>query len=753
MSTNLLDVDHTHGHKGAEALQETQSAAAKAAAVALLALVKKLFKAINNKEASKKKEDNLQSVKVMMDGSEVFRARMNEKQILLERGKSANQQPNQTFSQDQVDYLEEIVKLPASKERHKNLDKNVTITIGTKNVFVLKDGIVEKNLFQEQEKTVNPKETETLKAPEQQKAVDPQTIVNEKPKQISEVAKVLENVSSEEFSQEEEDAFWDSLSPNSEEFSQEEEDAFFDYLSSYPEESIINDEFLDFAEDVDEELDNSLTSTLHNIEETNISTEKESGVKQKTVTPSKTEVVNAQNATTVINANSQEPVNLQSKEFPNEVDGEHTFTKEDISFEGFQPREKIEVEQTKSDFPTNTVLVMNKPLSQEKSTSNLEPSKPNSQENLVSKTVEFLKKTVEVIKNPIKAMKDFTLEENTTIDYFPDEEEELQPKAEQEKQAEPVTPNTGFSSVSLNELDSLFEEETPPTPVRSAKTEQEKPSKPVTPIAEQTKAEPESIPISQADVEIVSGDEFEPESVTKRIEFSSEQRKQLEKDGIDPENLQNIIAQNNVNRSPVIIIINQEIEKTPKPNILKENLQKIGSNIRQSVQDFSKKVSNILETINQEIEKTPKPSVLKENLQKIGSNIRQSVQDFSKKISNVLSAKREEIFPPGRENRKSDLNNLAALSVASALLDRHGKKNAKGVEQFEGKSFRLERSGDNVRVSAKDGRGTILSLDNGKLEGDLKKQDVEQFKAVAKQLDQVHMQGRGRSKQSESEIG
>jgi hypothetical protein len=93
------------------------------------------------------------------------------------------------------------------------------------------------------------------------------------------------------------------------------------------------------------------------------------------------------------------------------------------------------------------------------------------------------------------------------------------------------------------------------------------------------------------------------------------------------------------------------------------------------------------------------------------------------------------------------LENLAVINVAARLLDRFGSQSLEGKQVFEGNTFRLERQNNNVTVTAKDGRGTIASLKDGQLNGDLTPKDVEKFQSVDRQLNQ------GQARQFQAEMG
>jgi hypothetical protein len=113
----------------------------------------------------------------------------------------------------------------------------------------------------------------------------------------------------------------------------------------------------------------------------------------------------------------------------------------------------------------------------------------------------------------------------------------------------------------------------------------------------------------------------------------------------------------------------------------------------------------------------------------------------------LLSSTREQLFPTAKQAIKQDLQNLAVVNVASRLIERFGSKTTNGQQVFEGNSFRLERQDNNLTVTTKDGRGKILSLQDGELTGSLTQKDLAQFQAVARQLNQ------NKSRQSQAEIG
>jgi hypothetical protein len=81
------------------------------------------------------------------------------------------------------------------------------------------------------------------------------------------------------------------------------------------------------------------------------------------------------------------------------------------------------------------------------------------------------------------------------------------------------------------------------------------------------------------------------------------------------------------------------------------------------------------------------------------------------------------------------------------LLDRFGSRDQLGYEVFETNNYRLERdTQNNMVVIANDGRGSILVLDEGKIESELTRKDVERFRAVDRELGE---QSKSRSSQVE----
>jgi len=121
----------------------------------------------------------------------------------------------------------------------------------------------------------------------------------------------------------------------------------------------------------------------------------------------------------------------------------------------------------------------------------------------------------------------------------------------------------------------------------------------------------------------------------------------------------------------------------------------------------------------------------------IGKTITTATKDLGKKISSAVSAIRERLFPQSNQNIKKDIKSFAVVNVASELIDRYGSEVKKdGSEIFEGNTYRIERSGKNLSISAKDGRGNILNLKDGELTSSLTKGDIDKFRVIDQQLGQ-----------------
>ena len=190
--------------------------------------------------------------------------------------------------------------------------------------------------------------------------------------------------------------------------------------------------------------------------------------------------------------------------------------------------------------------------------------------------------------------------------------------------------------------------------------------------------------------------------------FSEEQKQELENLGINPAGLQRAMVQQSQNQAPhtpIIIVLNRELEQNSSKSTTKKNL-------------------NFLQ-----------------------SGFQNAFRNFSHKVSSWLASVKDKIIPKARPNLKQDLQNLAVINIASKLLDRFGSRDHLGYEVFETTNYRLERDPQkNMVVVANDGRGSILVLNEGKIESDLTRKDVERFRAVDRELEE---QGKSHSSQVE----
>ncbi len=94
--------------------------------------------------------------------------------------------------------------------------------------------------------------------------------------------------------------------------------------------------------------------------------------------------------------------------------------------------------------------------------------------------------------------------------------------------------------------------------------------------------------------------------------------------------------------------------------------------------------------------------------------------------------------------------NLAVAATAYKLLNRFGEPMPDGTEVCEGNKYRFFRSlkDKSLTIEAKDGRGIILSWNQGKLSEELSQQDIQRFTKMAEELDKLSL-SKSRSQQNE----
>ena len=87
------------------------------------------------------------------------------------------------------------------------------------------------------------------------------------------------------------------------------------------------------------------------------------------------------------------------------------------------------------------------------------------------------------------------------------------------------------------------------------------------------------------------------------------------------------------------------------------------------------------------------------------------------------------------KERKQDLRHLAAAASAQRLLSQFGEVQVDGSRTLEGESFDYRQQGEQLTVTAKDGRGTVLEFGEGRLKGALSEKDFEKFEQLEVALD------------------
>ncbi len=105
----------------------------------------------------------------------------------------------------------------------------------------------------------------------------------------------------------------------------------------------------------------------------------------------------------------------------------------------------------------------------------------------------------------------------------------------------------------------------------------------------------------------------------------------------------------------------------------------------------------------------------------------------------------EKTIAKGSQTNEKDHENeqnrasLAVAATAYQLLDRFGEAMPDGTEVCEGNKYRFSRSlkDKSLSVEAKDGRGIILSWNQGKVSFKLSVADIQQFTKMAEELDKL----------------
>ncbi len=88
------------------------------------------------------------------------------------------------------------------------------------------------------------------------------------------------------------------------------------------------------------------------------------------------------------------------------------------------------------------------------------------------------------------------------------------------------------------------------------------------------------------------------------------------------------------------------------------------------------------------------------------------------------------------QQEASTVRNLAAFLVHEKLIQHAGKPRRNGVRECEGKYYLTRKVGDKLTVTAKDGRGEILSCRGEQITGNLTHEDIRRFHALDQKLEQ-----------------
>ncbi|ACK70886.1 hypothetical protein PCC7424_2468 [Gloeothece citriformis PCC 7424] len=135
MSNPLIPIDRHQAKESGHAIQQAQDTVLTAGATATVALIRELLQAL-------KVSQQAVNVKIDINDSVAYEANLEQN--------SEVKRETPALSDEQLRYLKEVIKLPPSEQKAVAsipLDKNVTITVEGKEVFRLKDGVVQQNLL------------------------------------------------------------------------------------------------------------------------------------------------------------------------------------------------------------------------------------------------------------------------------------------------------------------------------------------------------------------------------------------------------------------------------------------------------------------------------------------------------------------------------------------------------------------------------------------------------------------------------
>ncbi|MEG3437875.1 hypothetical protein V0288_12175 [Pannus brasiliensis CCIBt3594] len=137
MSKPIFEVDRHDARESGRAIQEAQNTVMATGTAATIALLRELLERL-------KQSGKPVKVEISIDKSIAYQA-------AIETGKSPDvRTETPALSREMASYLEKVLKIPESDRPAAAsipLDRNVTITVDGKEVFRLKDGVVERNLL------------------------------------------------------------------------------------------------------------------------------------------------------------------------------------------------------------------------------------------------------------------------------------------------------------------------------------------------------------------------------------------------------------------------------------------------------------------------------------------------------------------------------------------------------------------------------------------------------------------------------
>lgn len=219
------------------------------------------------------------------------------------------------------------------------------------------------------------------------------------------------------------------------------------------------------------------------------------------------------------------------------------------------------------------------------------------------------------------------------------------------------------------------------------------------------------------------------------VQFSPSDRAALEQQGLDPNAIEKKASQSlvasaqkhqSVPYNPVVVVAGQQ---QPTQSQLPTQSQQ-RSKLSQLVASIKAAPAQIVATIAS-------------GLGKIQQVLAGTSQNISRSLGQLQLPMR------GREQRRQDLNNLAALFTAREALNHLGITRDDGTKVFSGDRYQFFQKGDSIAVSASE-RGTILTYNanTGTLKGNLNRQDVEVFSSFDTALNREKTKGIEVGKQS-----